>query len=78
MSKNVVISVAPETKTKIDQLRDEMFELHGFKISYSDAIKMLIKNYYQPRVKPDDRQYELDLGDDGKEETFDLFERVNQ
>ena len=40
---HVVISVSPETKERIDVLRDGIEKEKGYRLSYSDIVKMLLK-----------------------------------
>ena len=62
---HVVISVSPETKNRLDVLRDAIEEKQGFKLSYSDTVKMLLKTYQQQETvveeQIDDQQIEMDF-----------------
>jgi hypothetical protein len=62
---HVVISVSPETKSRLDVLRNEIEEKQGFKLSYSDVVKMLLKTYEQQQEtvveEKNDNQVEMDL-----------------
>ena len=72
---HVVISVSPETKDKLDTLRNNIEEEQGFKLSYSDVVKMLLKTYEQrvgTDMTEDSRQVEMDF-DEGKSEILDRF-----
>jgi|TARA_Y100000401_G_scaffold66305_1_gene52935 hypothetical protein len=72
---HVVISVSPETKDKLDTLRNNIEEEQGFKLSYSDVVKMLLKTYEQrvgTGMTEDSRQVEMDF-DEGKSEILDRF-----
>ena len=65
---HVVISVSPETKNRLDVLRDTIEEKQGFKLSYSDVVKMLLKTYQQQETvveeQIDDQQIEMDFDGD--------------
>ena len=65
---HVVISVSPETKNRLDVLRDAIEEKQGFKLSYSDTVKMLLKTYQQQETvveeQIDDQQIEMDFDGD--------------
>lgn len=73
---HVVISVSPETKNRLDVLRDTIEEKQGFKLSYSDVVKMLLKTYEQQETvvekQTDDQQIEMDF-DEGKSEIFKRY-----
>ena len=72
---HVVISVSPETKDKLDTLRNNIEEEQGFKLSYSDVVKMLLKTYEQrvgTGMTEDSQQVEMDF-DEGKSEILDRF-----
>jgi|TARA_R110002012_G_scaffold254345_1_gene433388 hypothetical protein len=69
---HVVISVSPETKKRIDVLRDGIEKEEGYRLSYSDIVKMLLKTYEDGKVvREDSQQMELGLGEDKS----DIFER---
>ena len=68
---HVVISVSPETKQRIDVLRDQIESANGYRLSYSDIVKMLLKTYEDGGPVKDERQLELDFGEDRS----DILER---
>mgnify|MGYP003118832933 CR=1 FL=1 len=74
---HVVISVSPETKSRLDVLRNEIEEKQGFKLSYSDVVKMLLKTYEQQQEtvveEKNDNQVEMDFEE--KPEEADIFQR---
>ena len=73
---HVVISVSPETKNRLDVLRDTIEEKQGFKLSYSDVVKMLLKTYQQQETvveeQIDNQQIEMDFDED-KSEIFKRY-----
>ena len=68
---HVVISVSPETKERIDVLRDQIESANGYRLSYSDVVKMLLKTYEDGKPVKDERQLELDFDEDKS----DIFKR---
>ena len=76
---HVVISVSPETKSRLDVLRNEIEEKQGFKLSYSDIVKMLLKTYEQQQEtvvvveEKNDNQVEMDVEEEPEE--TDIFQR---
>ena len=42
---HVVISVSPDIKERIDGIRDNIEEANGYRLSYSNVVKMLLKAY---------------------------------
>ena len=75
---HVVISVSPETKSRLDVLRNEIEEKQGFKLSYSDIVKMLLKTYEQQQEtvvveEKNDSQVEMDFEEEP--EGNDIFQR---
>ena len=75
---HVVISVSPETKSRLDVLRNEIEEKQGFKLSYSDVVKMLLKTYEQQQEtvvveEKNDSQVEMDFEEEP--EGNDIFQR---
>tara|TARA_R100001443_G_scaffold2059_1_gene7076 strand:+ start:376 stop:600 length:225 start_codon:yes stop_codon:yes gene_type:complete len=72
---HVVISVSPHTKSRLDSLRDSIQEANGYKLSYSDLVKMLLKTYEDQLPVKDDRQLELDLEED---KAFDMASRYKK
>ena len=69
---HVVISVSPETKERIDVLRDQIESANGYRLSYSDIVKMLLKAYEDGGPVKDERQLELDFGE-GKSDVFKRY-----
>ena len=68
---HVVISVSPDIKKRIDDIRDEIEEVNGYRLSYSNVVKMLLKAYEDRLPVKDDRQLELDFND----KESDIFSR---
>ena len=68
---HVVISVSPDIKKRIDDIRDEIEEVNGYRLSYSNVVKMLLKAYEDRLPVKDDRQLELDFN----EKESDIFSR---
>ena len=68
---HVVISVSPDIKKRIDDIRDENEEVNGYRWSYSNLVKMLLKAYEDRLPIKDDRQLELDFN----EKESDIFSR---
>ena len=68
---HVVISVSPDIKKRIDDIRDEIEEVNGYRLSYSNVVKMLLKAYEDRLPIKDDRQLELDFN----EKESDIFSR---
>jgi hypothetical protein len=68
---HVVISVNPDIKKRIDDIRDEIEEVNGYRLSYSNVVKMLLKAYEDRLPVKDDRQLELDFND----KEADIFSR---
>ena len=68
---HVVISVSPETKERIDVLRDGIEKEKGYRLSYSDIVKMLLKTYEDGKPIKDESQMELDFDEDKS----DIFKR---
>ena len=68
---HVVISVNPDIKKRIDDIRDEIEEVNGYRLSYSNVVKMLLKAYEDRLPVKDDRQLELDFN----EKESDIFSR---
>ena len=68
---HVVISVSPDIKKRIDDIRDEIEEVNGYRVSYSNVVKMLLKAYEDRLPIKDDRQLELDFN----EKESDIFSR---
>jgi hypothetical protein len=58
-------------------LRNEIEEKQGFKLSYSDVVKMLLKTYEQQQEtvveEKNDNQVEMDFEE--KPEEADIFQR---
>jgi len=68
---HLVVSVSQDTKDRLNVLRDQIEEANGYRISYNDVIKMLLKIYADGQVK-DDRQIEMDFDEDKS----DIFARL--
>ena len=69
---HVVISVRPETKERIDVLRDGIEKEEGYRLSYSDIVKMLLKTYEDGKPVKNENQMELDF-DEGKSDIFKRY-----
>ena len=69
---HVVISVSPETKERIDVLRDGIEKEEGYRLSYSDIVKMLLKKYEDGKPVKNENQMELDF-DEGKSDIFKRY-----
>lgn len=69
---HVVISVSPETKERIDVLRDGIEKEEGYRLSYSDIVKMLLKTYEDGKPVKNENQMELDF-DEGKSDIFKRY-----
>ena len=67
-----VISVSPETKERIDVLRDGIEKEEGYRLSYSDIVKMLLKTYEDGKPVKNENQMELDF-DEGKSDIFKRY-----
>ena len=73
---HVVISVSPVTKERIDVLRNGIEKEEGYRLSYSDIVKMLLKTYEDVKAaKEDSPQMELGFGEDKSETITSPFER---
>jgi hypothetical protein len=68
---HLVVSVSQDTKDRLNILRDDIEEGMGYRISYNDVIKMLLKIYTDGQVK-DDRQIEMDFN----EVKSDIYDRL--
>tara|TARA_R100001082_G_C4364374_1_gene161068 strand:+ start:1660 stop:1932 length:273 start_codon:yes stop_codon:yes gene_type:complete len=77
---HVVISVSPDIKQRIDGIRDEIEEANGYRLSYSNVVKMLLKAYEDGLSVKDERQLELDFsgGKEEEEEETDIFSRYRK
>jgi len=64
---HVVISVSPDIKERIDGIRDNIEEANGYRLSYSNVVKMLLKAYEDRLPIKDPNQLELDFSSDGPE-----------
>ena len=78
---HVVISVNPDIKKRIDDIRDEIEEVNGYRLSYSNVVKMLLKAYEDGLPVKDERQLELDFSggkEKEEEEESDIFSRYRK
>ena len=64
---HVVISVSPDIKERIDGIRDNIEEANGYRLSYSNVVKMLLKAYEDRLPIKDPNQLELDFSSYGPE-----------